>query len=162
MAGEHPKGVRGRSPRHAVLAPHHQSGHYPVMSRLLTPAQVAKLASCGRSSVMRALISGTLRGIRDNKNRWKVEEDEAARWAGQRPDSDRTDAGHHPDADRSHPAETSEAMARLAIAETEARMLREQLDEVRADRDRLGKLLEKALEPRPRTLGWFDRLLGRM
>lgn len=110
---------------------------------------------------MRALVNGSLRGIRDNKNRWKVEEEEALRWVEKRPDSDRTETGDLPDNDRSDFAVTPDTVSRLATAETEARMLREQLDETRAERDRLSKLLEKALEPRPRSIGWFDRLLGR-
>lgn len=37
---------------------------------------------------------------------------------------------------------------RIAVLETETAMLRERLNEMRADRDRLAGLLEKALEPR--------------
>lgn len=38
---------------------------------------------------------------------------------------------------------------RIAVLEAEGRQLRERLDEMRIDRDRLAGLLEKALDPRP-------------
>lgn len=52
---------------------------------------------------------------------------------------------------------------RIAVLETETAMLRERLNEMRADRDRLAGLLEKALEPRPVQVapGFWARLFSR-
>lgn len=52
---------------------------------------------------------------------------------------------------------------RIAVLEAEGKFLRERLDEMRADRDRLAGLLEKALEARPVQVapGFWARLLGR-
>lgn len=150
----------GRSPC-GPLAARLLVGHHPAMSRLLSPVQVAKLAQCGRSSVMRALSSGDLRGIRDNKNRWQVDEEEAKRWAGQRPEHDRSKTGQEPDIDRPEPVNMTEHAAKLAAAETEARMLRDQVADLRADRDRLTGLLEKALAVQAQPVGFFARLFRR-
>lgn len=51
---------------------------------------------------------------------------------------------------------------RIAVLETETAMLRERLNEMRADRDRLAGLLEKALEPRPVQVapGFWARLFS--
>lgn len=110
---------------------------------------------------MRALSSGDLRGIRDNKNRWQVDEEEAKRWAGQRPENDRLETGQEPDTNRPELANMTEHAAKLAAAETEARMLRDQVADLRADRDRLAGLLEKALAVQTQPVGFFARLFGR-
>lgn len=96
---------------------------------------------------MRALSSGDLPAIRDNRNRWQIDLTDLEKWAenrpGQepdpRPDTTRTD---NPDQPRTVCMDTPETLARLAVAE--ARLL-----DVTAERDRLTALLEKALQPRP-------------
>ena len=62
---------------------------------------------------MRALKSKTLPAIRDNENRWQIDPDALDRWAGQRPDTDRTEADQGPVI----PSDTPETLARLAVAE---------------------------------------------
>lgn len=66
-----------------------------------------------------------------------------------------------PDATPENP-DKSDAI-RIAVLETETAMLRERLNEMRADRDRLAGLLEKALEPRPVQVapGFWARLFSR-
>lgn len=66
-----------------------------------------------------------------------------------------------PDATHENP-DKSDAI-RIAVLETETAMLRERLNEMRADRDRLAGLLEKALEPRPVQVapGFWARLFSR-
>lgn len=66
-----------------------------------------------------------------------------------------------PDATPENP-DNSDAI-RIAVLETETAMLRERLNEMRADRDRLAGLLEKALEPRPVQVapGFWARLFSR-
>lgn len=48
---------------------------------------------------------------------------------------------------------------RIAELEVEVRMLRDQLSDTQADRDRLAALLERALEPRPGLLERLTRLV---
>lgn len=73
---------------------------------------------------------------------------------------DRT-PGAIPDATPENP-DKSDAI-RIAVLETETAMLRERLNEMRADRDRLAGLLEKALEPRATQIapGFWTRLFSR-
>lgn len=101
---------------------------------------------------MRALKSGELRGERDNRNRWKIAPEEADRWAGQRPDSDRKMPGH----DRSEPATIPDTSA----IETEVRLLRERVEELRDDRDAWRAQAER-LASEPRTVSFIARLFGR-
>lgn len=120
------------------------------MADYLTPGQVAHHAHCGRSSVMRALKSGELRGERDNRNRWKITREEADRWSGQRPDSDRQMSGH----DRSDPAMNVDTTA----LETENKLLRERVEELRTDRDAWRRQAERLSEARS---GIFGRIFRR-
>lgn len=97
---------------------------------------------------MRALAAGVLPARRDNRNAWQIAADDLDRWASDRsgPAPDRAPVSALPD-----PSDTPATLARLAVAEA-------RLADVTADRDRLAKLLEKALEARPS--GFFARLLG--
>lgn len=124
---------------------------------LLSPRQAATRIGCGRSSIMRALASGDLRAIRDNKNTWQIDIEDLLHWSGQRtgpsPDIDRTVTVDQPGPDRTTDAQLVDIQVRLAVAEA-------RLSDVTAERDRLAHLLEKALEPRPRRpgFGFFGRL----
>lgn len=110
---------------------------------------------------MRALASGELLAIRDNKNAWLIDSEALDRWANKRPrlspdqvpDPDRTLTKDQIEPDRTTYADTPETLIRLAVAEA-------RLADVTAERDRLAALLEKALEPRP-VIGFFGRLFGR-
>ncbi len=99
---------------------------------------------------MRALKSGELRGERDNRNRWKITREEADRWAGQRPDNDRQMSGH----DRPEPAVNVDTTA----LETENKLLRERVEELRTDRDAWRRQAERLSEARS---GIFRRIFGR-
>lgn len=97
---------------------------------------------------MRALASGDLHAIRDNRNAWQINIDDLEAWnenrSGQSPGrlqvSDRT----RPVIDRPKHADQA-IMSRLAVAEA-------RLSDVIAERDRLAALLEKALESKPGIL----------
>ena len=92
---------------------------------------------------MRALSSGELPAIRDNRNAWQIQAEAVDRWAenrsGHSPDTDRSLTEDQREPDRTIPADTPET--RLAVAEAK-------LAAVTAERDRLAGLLEKALETR--------------
>lgn len=138
------------------------------MSKSLTPAQVAKMARCGRSSVMRALVSRELPGIRDNSNRWKISAEDAQEWAGQRPDtnrpvadSNRTETGHTVSDTHQNPLQSAltEASAEAAGQRARADALAEQVNDLKKERDRLLSIIEKHSEARP--IGIIARLFGR-
>jgi hypothetical protein len=103
-------------------------GHYSIMSkRNLSPNAAAKLTGISRSAIMRALASKALFAQRDNKNRWLISPDDLAKWADGRPDTlaqVRPETEPVPDLSRE-----------LASSKTEVRLLREQLDDTKADRD---------------------------
>lgn len=126
---------------------------------MLTPAQAAERAKCGRSSIMRALESKSLRGERDNKNRWKISPEAVDNWAKSRPDTDRPETGQNAGIDRS---ETGHIREELAAAKAEIAGLRDRLSDTQAERDRLAGLLERALEPRTVPKGLFARFFGRV
>ena len=103
-------------------------GHYSVMSkRNLSPNAAAKLTGISRSAIMRALANKSLFAQRDNKNRWQISPDDLAKWVDSRPD---TLAQVRPGA-----GPVSNLSGELASSRTEVRLLREQLDETKADRD---------------------------
>lgn len=110
---------------------------------------------------MRALASGELPAIRDNKNAWQIDAEALNRWADKRPgqspdqgpDNDRTTALEQHEPDRTTPTDTPETLMRLAVAEA-------RLTDVTADRDRLAALLDRALQPRPVHVGIWDRIFG--
>lgn len=100
---------------------------------------------------MRALSSGDLRAQRDNRGRWQITPEALDDWASLRRIPDR----QSPDQTDGPPAitmmDTPETIARLAVAEA-------RLSDVSAERDRLVRLLDQALQRRPSII---DRLLGR-
>lgn len=110
---------------------------------------------------MRALASGELPAIRDNKNAWQIDAEALDRWAdkrpGQSPDhepvTDRTVTEDQTRQDRTTPTDTPETLIRLAVAEA-------RLADVTAERDRLAVMLEKALEPRPIPVNIWNRIFG--
>lgn len=103
-------------------------GHYPIMSkRNLSPNAAAKLTGVSRSAIMRALASKSLFAQRDNKNRWQISPDDLEKWVASRPDTlahVRPESGH-----------VLDLSGELAASRTEAKLLREQLDDTKADRD---------------------------
>lgn len=125
---------------------------------MLTPAQAAERAKCGRSSIMRALEAKSLRGERDNKNRWKISQQALDEWTKSRPEIDRSVSEQIAVTDQD---KTGHVREELAAAKAEIAGLRDRLADTQAERDRLAALLERALEPRPMPKGVFARLFGR-
>lgn len=134
-------------------------GHCPDMDHghplgHLSPGKAAALTGRGRTTIMRAITSGELAAFRDNTNNWQIPVQALADWTGQPIRKilaiDRSMAVDTPKATVDTPTDTAETLVRLAVAEA-------RLADVTAERDRLAKLLEKAMERR----SWFERLLGR-
>ena len=122
--------------------------HHPVMSKgHHSPASAAKIAKCGRTTIMRALKDGSLRAHRDNEGRWRIDADALEDWSSLRRDSDQS----HPDMTSATPTDTALAMS-VARLEATVEGLQAQLDSVRHDRDRWFAV---ATAPRP---SFMDRI----
>jgi hypothetical protein len=109
---------------------------------------------------MRALASGELRGIRDNRNAWQIDDKDLTEWSASRPGPVlSTHRTAEPDPVRTTPLDTPETLARLASAETRADLLATQLEDVKSDRDAWrtqAELLSKGIEGR--SGGFWTRL----
>jgi excisionase family DNA binding protein len=106
----------------------------------MTPAQAAAQAGLSRWSIMRAINSGKLKAIRDNRNCWQISEANLKAWLA---NAVRTVKDAHPE----QSAALAEANARATAAER-AR------DQAEADRDRWQRMAEQ-LAQRPRfTWPW--------
>ncbi|WP_085787625.1 helix-turn-helix domain-containing protein [Ketogulonicigenium robustum] len=127
------------------------------MDHMLTPKQAAARAGCGRSSIMRALKSQSLPAIRDNENRWQIDPDALDRWAGHRPDNDRSMTEHGPATPSDTQTDTPETLARLAVAEARLSDALSRVEDLQRERDEW-RAQAQALTRQP---GWLDRLLGR-
>lgn len=132
----------------------------------LTPAEAAKRAKCGRSSIMRALDSKELKGIRDNRNRWKITTQDLDEWAKNRPDTNRSQPVTSQNKNPDTPQDSSEMHAELAVLKAKVENLAARLSDTQKERDRYAELLAqtsenltKALEAQPR--GFLARIFRR-
>lgn len=119
-------------------------------SALMSPAQAAQSKSVSRRTIMRAIESLELKAFRDNRNHWKIDPQMLDKWAdAQWTYTDRA----HPDA----PAlPTPDLAISLARVEAERDSLREQLEQIKEDRDHWRRMAERQQgmlrEQRPRGL----------
>ena len=119
--------------------------------KFFSPKAAATHAGCGRTTIMRALSSGDLPAIRDNKNAWRIAESDLDAWSGQRPVPDQTPAENTFGHTMVTVSNTPETLARLAVAEA-------RLADALAERDRWREMAERLSQPRTSI---FDRLFRR-
>lgn len=128
-------------------------------ARPLSPAAAAKRAGCGRTSIMRALDSKTLKATRDNRNRWKIDPDDLDKWAGNRDGHVRSE----PDTDRDtvRPDDHMKAISDLAAANARVEELRAAIDRADAHHNteiaRLERIIDQITQPKPTLL---ERISG--
>lgn len=120
-----------------------------------SPREAAHIVGCGRSSVMRALASGELKAIRDNRNSWKIGHDDLLLWASTRTEQARSGPDLTTDHQESEPP--NQLADQLADAEKRAAVAEARLSDAIADRDEWRTLALRLSEPRPR---FFDRVSG--
>lgn len=130
------------------------------MTGHLTPQQAAKRANVGRTTIMRALERDELKAVRDNTGRWKITPEALDDWMSMRPV--RSKDGQSPPvmSDSDNGQELAAANVQIATLTAQKEGLEARLSDAHAERDRLAKALDKALEPRP-VVPLFRRLFGR-
>ena len=116
----------------------------------MSPAQAAQLKNVSRRTIMRAIESHDLEAFRDNRNHWKIDPQALDKWAGAQWAPSEHD---HPDAPT---LPTLDLAISLARVEAERDALREQLEQIKEDRDHWRGLAERQQdmlqEQRPRRL----------
>jgi excisionase family DNA binding protein len=123
--------------------------------KFFSPKQAAIHVGCGRTTIMRALSTNKLKAIRDNKNAWRISEEDLNAWSGQRPVPDQTPPSPAPSHIVDTPSDTPETLAKLAVAEA-------RLADAIADRDKWRDLALRLSEPRPVVaVSFWERIFGR-
>lgn len=118
-----------------------------------SPREAARIVGCGRSSVMRALASGELKAMRDNRNSWKIAREDLLSWSSDRAEPDRSGPDLPPD--RTDIGPPDQLPDQLADAEKRAAIAEARLSDAIADRDQWRALALRLSEPRP---SFFDKL----
>lgn len=95
----------------------------------MSPAQAAQLKNVSRRTIMRAIESHELQAFRDNRNHWKIDPQELDKWA----DAHWAPTGHVHFETPTLP--TPDLAVSLARVEAERDALREQLEQIKEDRD---------------------------
>ena len=114
------------------------------MTARLTLEAAAARASVSRWTVSRALKSGILLGIRDNRGRWQIDADSLDAWS-----QDVQSTVPHIVQEVQEVQVMSDARIELSAALAKIEGLEARLTDTQAERDRLASLLEKSLESRP-------------
>lgn len=141
------------------------------MGSTLSLTEAAKRAGLSRWPISRALQSGRLRGVRDNRGQWRIEAADLDAWVAEHPRTVPHDVPHEvrhgADAVLALAVELAELRARLEGAEVRATDLARERDEAHADRDRwramaerlVEREAERPVEPPPRP-SFLARLFG--
>ena len=122
----------------------------------MSPAQAAQLKNISRRTIMRAIESHELQAFRDNRNHWKIDPQALDKWA----DAQWAPTGHaHPDMPI---VPTQDVAISLARVEAERDALREQLEQIKEDRNHWRRLAERQQESFPNfRMGFFQWLSRR-
>lgn len=123
----------------------------------ISPAHAAQLLNISRRTIMRAIETHEIKAFRDNKNHWKIAEEELERWA-----KSRTSPSEHAHAETptlAHPensnaAELAEVRTKLAVAEARLASLEMQLEDTKTDRDHWRSIADKLSTSRSKWLPW--------
>ena len=108
----------------------------------MTPQQAADIAGVSRKSIMDAINALKINAKRDNRNRWQIEDEELKRRMDTRPIKKVADSTTEVSVISS--VEVSVLSERLAAAQRETDMYRQQLTISEAEKTRLMDLLTEA------------------
>lgn len=96
---------------------------------MLTPAQAAKKAGVSRGTIMNALKNKELRGVRDNRNHWKIRDEDLTEWSDSRGDNISVMTVTAPD------TEVVELKTQVQVLNAELRGKDALIDQLRSDLD---------------------------
>lgn len=118
------------------------------MSKTISPAQASKLSGISRWTIVRAIQSGHIDALRDNRNHWKINQKSFDEWC-----SARSAHSEHAQSDALSNEQVDVARSvKIAELEVETRMLKEKVGELQADRDAWRRMAEKNRQ------GFFSRM----
>jgi len=118
--------------------------HTPHTLTHMSPAQAAQVADVSRWTIMRAINSHELKASRDNKNHWRILEEDLNEWCAHSVRS------AHP----AHPGESPELREKLVSETARADAAERARDQAESDRDRWREMAEKLAEKPRRTWWW--------
>lgn len=121
----------------------------------ISPAHAAQLLKISRRTIMRAIETHEIKAFRDNKNHWKIAEEELDRWAKSKEaptDHAHQDAPTMPTQDASLSSELAAVKTKLAVAEAKLSALEAQLEDTKTDRDHWRTIADKLSTAR---FSWF-------
>lgn len=123
----------------------------------MSPAQAAQLRNVSRRTIMRAIESHELQAFRDNRNHWKIDQQALDKWA----DVQWAPSEHVHSEVSTLP--TPDLAISLARVEAERDALREQLEQIKEDRDHWRKLVEaqNSMSQTQASRGFLSWLWGR-
>lgn len=123
----------------------------------MSPAQAAHLKNVSRRTIMRAIASNELKAFRDNRNHWKIDPQVLDKWAAVQ----WAPTGHaHPETPTLPTPDLEISLARI---EAERDALREQVTQLKEDRDHWRRLTERQQDLLQNKIpkGLLRRLFGR-
>ncbi|MBS1020403.1 hypothetical protein JK205_15955 [Gluconobacter cerinus] len=116
------------------------------------------MANVSRWTIMRAIKSSHLQAFRDNKNQWKIKDDDLNTWLSthhaQYAHTVQEEANAYPEHAPAHPDQIAEETLELVRVKAELEAEKTFRATIEADRDHWRDLAKKLAEPRPRKW-WF-------
>lgn len=98
----------------------------------LTPQQASDRANVSRGTIMNAIKNGSLIALRDNRNRWQIDDNELLKWLLLRTS---TDTGSSVNSNSQTPVPINENLIRIAVLEAELRGKDQRIADLERDRD---------------------------
>lgn len=121
-----------------------------------TPASAAKIAGCGRASIMRAIDAKKIEAIRDNRNRWRISEEALLKWIESKQVTTPSTVRSVTDGHLLSRANVAEA--RVEMLTSQVHDLTSQIEDLKTDRDAWRDLTQKVSPVEQREV---FRLFGR-
>lgn len=118
----------------------------------MSPAQAAQVLKVSRRTIMRAIDSRELTALRDNKNHWKIREDDLMAWAS----AQCSPSEQMPIKPTSVPTNNlpDDSIVELATLRTENRFLLERIASLEEEKNEWKDLANK-LAAKPSFLSWL-------
>lgn len=118
----------------------------------MSPAQAAQVLKVSRRTIMRAIDSRELIALRDNKNHWKIREDDLRAWAS----AQCAPSEQVPTTPTSVPTNNlpDDSVVELATLRTENRFLLERIASLEEEKNEWKDLANK-LAAKPSFLSWL-------